>query len=71
MDNDRLDRVEQKLDEIHQQLFDLSGKVIRLETIDQMNENLKQTRKHTIMQWFAISLTMSIVVLDLIKVWLI
>jgi hypothetical protein len=71
MDNDRLDRLEQKLDEIHQQLFDLSGKVIRLETIDQMNENLKQTRKHTIMQWFAISLTMSIVVLDLIKVWLI
>jgi hypothetical protein len=71
MDNDRLDRVEQKLDEIHQQLFDLSGKVIRLETIDQMNENLRQTRKHTIMQWFAISLTMSIVVLDLIKVWLI
>jgi len=71
MDNDRLDRVEQKLDEIHKQLFDISGKVIRLETIDQMNENLRQTRKHTIMQWFAISLTMSIVVLDLIKVWLI
>ena len=54
-----------------QQLFDISGKVIRLETIDQMNENLKQTRRHTIMQWFAIGLTMSIVVLDLIKVWLI
>ena len=56
MDNDRLDRVEKKLDEIHQQLFDISGKVIRLETIDQMNENLRQTRKHTIMQWFAIEL---------------
>ena len=71
MENDRLDRVEKKLDEIHQQLFDISGKVIRLETIDQMNENLKQTRRHTIMQWFAIGLTMSIVILDLIKVWLI
>ena len=71
MDNDRLDRVEKKLDEIHQQLFDISGKVIRLETIDQMNENLKQTRNHASMQWFAIGLTMSIVVLDLIKVWLI
>ena len=70
MDNDRLDRVEKKLDEIHQQLFDISGKVIRLETIDQMNENLKQTRKHTMMQWIAIGLTMSIVVLDLVKVWL-
>ena len=71
MENDRLDRVEKKLDEIHQQIFDLSSKVIRLETIDQMNENLKQTRRHTIMQWFAIGLTMSIVILDLIKVWLI
>ena len=71
MENDRLDRVEKKLDEIHQQLFDISGKVIRLETIDQMNENLKQRRRHSIMQWFAIGLTMSIVVLDLIKVWLI
>ena len=71
MENDRLDRVEKKLNEIHQQIFDLSSKVIRLETIDQMNENLKQTRRHTIMQWFAIGLTMSIVVLDLIKVWLI
>jgi len=70
MENDRLDRVEKKLDEIHQQLFDISGKVIRLETIDQMNENLKQTRKHTMMQWIAIGLTMSIVVLDLVKVWL-
>ena len=70
MDNDRLDRVEKKLDEIHQQLFDISGKVIRLETIDQMNENLKQTRKHTMMQWIAIGMTMSIVILDLIKVWL-
>ena len=70
MENDRLDRVEKKLDEIHQQLFDISGKVIRLETIDQMNENLKQTRKHTMMQWIAIGMTMSIVILDLIKVWL-
>jgi tetrahydromethanopterin S-methyltransferase subunit G len=70
MDNDRLDRVEQKLDEIHQQLFDLSGKVIRLETIDQMNENLRQTRKHTMMQWIAIGMTMSVVILDLVKVWL-
>ena len=70
MENDRLDRVEKKLDEIHQQLFDLSGKVIRLETIDQMNENLKQTRKHTMMQWIAIGMTMSVVILDLIKVWL-
>ena len=70
MENDRLDRVEKKLDEIHQQLFDISGKVIRLETIDQMNENLKQTRKHTMMQWIAIGMTMSVVILDLIKVWL-
>ena len=70
MDNDRLDRVEKKLDEIHQQLFDISGKVIRLETIDQMNENLKQTRKHTMMQWIAIGMTMSVVILDLVKVWL-
>ena len=70
MENDRLDRVEQKLDEIHQQLFDISGKVIRLETIDQMNENLKQTRKHTMMQWIAIGMTMSVVILDLVKVWL-
>ena len=70
MENDRLDRVEKKLYEIHQQLFDLSGKVIRLETIDQMNENLKQTRKHTMMQWIAIGMTMSIVILDLVKVWL-
>ena len=70
MDNDRLDRVEKKLDEIHQQLFEISGKVIRLETIDQMNENLKQTRKHTMMQWIAIGMTMSVVILDLVKVWL-
>ena len=70
MENDRLDRVEKKLDEIHQQLFDISGKVIRLETIDQMNENLKQTRKHTMMQWIAIGMTMSVVILDLVKVWL-
>ena len=70
MENDRLDRVERKLDEIHQQLFDISGKVIRLETIDQMNENLKQTRKHTMMQWIAIGMTMSVVILDLVKVWL-
>ena len=70
MENDRLDRVEKKLDEIHQQIFDLSNKVIRLETIDQMNENLKQTRRQTRMQWFAIGLTMSIVALDLVKVWL-
>ena len=70
MENDRLDRVEKKLDEIHQQLFEISGKVIRLETIDQMNENLKQTRKHTMMQWIAIGMTMSVVILDLIKVWL-
>ena len=70
MENDRLDRVEKKLDEIHQQLFEISGKVIRLETIDQMNENLKQTRKHTMMQWIAIGMTMSVVILDLVKVWL-
>ena len=70
MENDRLDRVEKKLDEIHQQLFDISGKVIRLETIDQMNENLKQTRKHPMMQWIAIGMTMSVVILDLVKVWL-
>ena len=70
MENDRLDRVEKKLDEIRQQIFDLSSKVIRLETIDQMNENLKQTRKHTMMQWIAIGMTMSIVILDLVKVWL-
>jgi hypothetical protein len=70
VENDRLDRVEKKLDEIRQQIFDLSSKVIRLETIDQMNENLKQTRRQTKMQWFAIGLTMSIVALDLVKVWL-
>ena len=70
MENDRLDRVEKKLDEIRQQIFDLSSKVIRLETIDQMNENLKQTRKHTMMQWIAIGMTMSVVILDLVKVWL-
>ena len=71
MTNDRLDRIEKKIDTMQAQLNDISTKVIRLETIEQVTAQQDKMKKQSRTQWIAIGLTLFIVAMDAIKIWFI
>ena len=71
MADDRLDRIEKKIDTMQAQLNDISTKVIRLETIEQVTEQQDKMKKQSRTQWIAIGLTLFIVAMDAIKIWII
>ena len=47
---------------------DISGRIIRLETVDKMKEYISKNRKQAQMQWVAIASTLAIVLVDLFKI---
>ena len=71
MADDRLDRIEKKIDTMQVQLNDISTKVIRLETIEQVTEQQDKMKKQSRTQWIAIALTLFIAAMSAIKIWLI
>ena len=71
MADDRLDRIEKKIDTMQAQLNDISTKVIRLETIEQVTAQQDKMKKQSRTQWIAIGLTLFIVAMDAIKIWFI
>ena len=71
MADDRLDRIEKKIDTMQAQLNDISTKVIRLETIEQVTAQQDKMKKQSRTQWIAIGLTLFIVAMDAIKIWII
>ena len=71
MADDRLDRIEKKIDTMQVQLNDISTKVIRLETIEQVTAQQDKMKKQSRTQWIAIGLTLFIVAMDAIKIWII
>ena len=71
MADDRLDRIEKKIDTMQAQLNDISTKVIRLETIEQVTAQQDKMKKQSRTQWIAIGLTLFIAAMSAIKIWLI
>ena len=71
MADDRLDRIEKKIDTMQAQLNDISTKVIRLETIEQVTAQRDKLKKQTRTQWITIGLTLFIAAMSAIKIWLI
>ena len=71
MADDRLDRIEKKIDTMQVQLNDISTKVIRLETIEQVTAQQDKMKKQSRTQWIASGLTLFIVALDAVKLWII
>lgn len=71
MADDRLDRIEKKIDTMQAQLNDISTKVVRLETIEQVTAQQDKMKKQSRTQWIAIGLTLFIVALDAVKLWII
>lgn len=68
MDENRLERIEGKIDQINIKMGDISGRIIRLETVDKMKEYISKNRKQSQMQWIAIASTLAIVLVDLFKI---
>ena len=68
MDENRLERIEGKIDQINIKMGDISGRIIRLETVDKMKEYINKNRKQAQMQWVAIASTLAIVLVDLFKI---
>ena len=67
MDENRLERIENKIDQLNIKMGDISGRIIRLETVDKMKENISKNKRQAQIQWIAILSTLSIVLIDLIR----
>lgn len=68
MDENRLERIENKIDQINIKMSDISGRIIRLETVDKMKDYMNKNRKQAQLQWIAILSTLTFVVVDLIRI---
>ena len=71
MTEDRLDRIEKKIDTMQLQVDEIRTKVIRLETVEQVTNEQNKLKRQTRTQWIAINLTLFLVALDAIKIWII
>ena len=70
MTDNRLDRIERKIDTMQLQVDEIRTKVIRLETIEHITDQQHKLKRQTQTQWIAIGLTLFLVVISTIKIWI-